>query len=117
MLLQQKNDPVDTSYAPSGEDKAVNSKQSVLALQVGAYQDPGIRRKHRPNEDTVLLIHSTIPSASPSLPPKPFVLLAVADGMGGQGHGQEASQLAARSLVEYMSGPLSSQQRSPESLL
>jgi len=42
--------------------------------------------------------------------PQPFVLLAVADGMGGVGHGQEASQLAASSLVEYVSHSLCSQQ-------
>ncbi len=116
MLLQRENEYVDTSgYAPMGAGEAINSKQSGLAMRVGAYQDAGIRRKYKPNEDTVLVIHSAMPSAS--IPLKPFVLVAVADGMGGQGHGQEASQLAARSLVEYMSGPLCSEQSTPGGLL
>jgi len=117
MLLQQKSD-----HALMGADKATNSNRAVaglatapLSLQVGAYQDPGIRRKYRPNEDTILIIHSAMPSII--LPPKPFVILAVADGMGGQAHGQEASQLAVRSLVEYMSGPLRSEQIPSETLL
>jgi serine/threonine protein phosphatase PrpC len=46
--------------------------------------------------------------------PKPFALLAVADGMGGQAHGQEASRLAVQSLTDYMSGSLSSQQMKPK---
>jgi len=37
--------------------------------------------------------------------------------MGGQEHGQEASQLGARSLVEYLSGPLYSQPMPREALL
>ena len=120
MLLQQEKDFGDGSHyenvdAPESADKAVNSKRLVLALQVGAYQDPGIRHRDRPNEDAILVIHSAMPSASSTM--KPFVLLTVADGMGGQGHGQEASQLAARSLVEYLSGPLSCEQRTSEALL
>src|SRR5437588_9685028 len=110
MLLQQKSD-----RALMSADKATNSNRvgaglalAPLSLQVGAYQDPGLRHKYRPNEDTVLIIHSALPSIT--LPPKPFVILAIADGMGGQEHGQEASQLAVRSLVEYMSGPLRSEQ-------
>jgi serine/threonine protein phosphatase PrpC len=35
----------------------------------------------------------------------------------GGSDGQEASQLAARSLVEYMSGPLCSEKRPPEDML
>jgi len=122
MLLQQENDHTDTShhtnvYAPVNADKAGQTRQPALALHVGAHLDPGIRRKHRPNEDTVLVTYGVMPPASPSTPPKPFVLLVVADGMGGQGHGQEASQLAARSLVEYVSGTFDSQQRPPENVL
>src|SRR5205085_2060790 len=78
---------------------------------------PGIRRRYRPNEDTILITRGLMPSASLSTPPKPFVLLVVADGMGGQGHGQEASQIAVQSLTEYVSGSLGAQQRLPEDFL
>ena len=41
----------------------------------------------------------------------------VADGMGGQAHGQEASQLAVGSLLEYVCGSLCSKQVTREALL
>jgi serine/threonine protein phosphatase PrpC len=91
--------------------------QHVLALHIGFQQDPGIRRKYQPNEDTFFVVQGVIPSASPSTAPTPFVLLIVADGMGGQGHGRTASRLAVQSLVEHVSGSLSRQQGAPASLL
>ena len=113
MLLQQDNDHIDISYnsyalTVAGLEKTERGGQSCLALSVGAQLDPGIRRKHGPNEDTILITHGIIPSHATTS--QPFVLLAVGDGMGGVGHGQEASQLATRSLVEYVSHSLCSQQ-------
>lgn len=120
MLLQRQNNNFHTSYPASAQilteaEMAGHTEQSSFALRIGAHLDPGIRRKQRPNEDTVLVTHGVMPSTSSS--PKPFVLLAVADGMGGPGHGQQASQLAVQSLVEYVSGFLGSQPRTPEALL
>ncbi|MFL5656990.1 MAG: PP2C family protein-serine/threonine phosphatase, partial [Ktedonobacteraceae bacterium] len=77
----------------------------------------GLQRKYRPNEDCLFVMHGTMPSPAPALLPTPFVLLVVADGMGGQGHGRTASRLAVQSLVTYMSRSLSTQQSAPESLL
>ncbi len=91
--------------------------QPVLALHIGSQQDPGIRRKYQPNEDSLFVVQGAMPSTSPSTPPTPFVLLVVADGMGGQGHGRTASRLAVQSLVTYMSSSLNTQQSAPESLL
>ena len=93
MLLQKEYDPIDTSYheqvyAPAGTHPEVHAEQPVLALHIGYHQDPGIRRKYRPNEDTLFVMHGVIPFASS--PSTPFVLLVVADGMGGQGHGRTA---------------------------
>jgi serine/threonine protein phosphatase PrpC len=75
-------------------------------LQVGSALDPGIERKQKPNEDTISITSGIIPSASS----KPFALFMVADGMGGQGHGQEASRLAREALVEYIAHALRSEQ-------
>lgn len=107
-MLQLQKNATDISYnvyplTLAGIEK-VRIGQSGLALNIGARLDPGIRRKDRPNEDTILVMDSIEPSA-PAMQ-KPFVLLAVADGMGGPGHGQEASQLAVQSLVEYVSHSL-----------
>jgi len=89
----------------------------MLTLKVGSDLDPGIRRKQRPNEDTLLVTKVIVPSAPPSTLPRPFALFIVADGMGGQAHGQEASRLAVQSLADYVSGSFSSQQMKPETFL
>ena len=122
MLMQQNINHTDISYhrheyTLADAEKGRRTGQTVLDLRVGAHQDPGIRRRYRPNEDTILITRGLMPSASLSTPPKPFVLLVVADGMGGQGHGQEASQIAVQSLTEYVSGSLGAQQRLPEDFL
>jgi serine/threonine protein phosphatase PrpC len=123
MLVQQDNILSATSHQGAinrtptlvleGKDGGVHTKQPVLALQVGSDLDPGLERKHRPNEDTILVTKGLMPSA----PPNPFVLLMVADGMGGQAHGQEASQLAVQSLAEYLFGALCSKQMAREAFL
>ena len=106
-MLQLQNSDTDTSYTTypltiTGIEK-VQIGQPGLALSIGAQLDPGIRRKDRPNEDTILIIDGVEPTASEN---RPFVLLAVADGMGGPGHGQEASQLAVQSLAEHITDSL-----------
>jgi serine/threonine protein phosphatase PrpC len=122
MVIRRKNEPSPSAqdeqlYALKNGDEAVYTEQTVLALHIGAHEDPGIRRKDRPNEDTLFVMQGALPAASPSTSPIPFVLLLVADGMGGQGHGRKASRLAVRSLVEYVTGSLRSQQKAPASLL
>jgi serine/threonine protein phosphatase PrpC len=104
-------------HTPSGTSRGVHTEQPVLTLRVGSQLDPGIRRKDRPNEDTLLVSQGIMPSASASTWSKPFALLIVADGMGGQAHGQEASRLAVQSLAAYVSGSLGSQPSKPEDLL
>jgi serine/threonine protein phosphatase PrpC len=111
MLIQRENHPPlspwrQDSPAPTGSDATVAAGQSTLALQVGCESDPGLRRKLSPNEDTLSVTSGVIPSAAQ----KPFVLLALADGMGGQSHGQEASRLAVQSLCDYLYSSLLSKQ-------
>lgn len=120
MLTQQKNDlPAPSHHTPlqtlEGGAKPVAARPSMLELRIGARLDPGLERRLKPNEDTLCVKRGTIPSTSS--PPKSFTLLLVADGMGGQGHGQEASRLAAQSLIASVSEPLCSQPMMPEALL
>src|SRR6266571_2144117 len=120
MLIRQENNPSATSHHArlrvlEGTAERVDAEQPVLALQVGSQLDPGIERKHKPNEDTILVTRGLMPSASAS--PKPFALLMVVDGMGGQAHGQEASRLAVQALVASVTGSLGSQQMASEAFL
>src|SRR6266567_3443518 len=87
MLLQQNINHTDISYhmheyTLADVEKGRRTGQIVLDLRIGARQDPGIRRRYRPNEDTILVARGLMPSASLSTPPKLFDLLVVADGMG-----------------------------------
>lgn len=67
------------------------------AKKVGVGWDAGITRKHKPNEDSVLVLHSTCAFRGRLVP---LALFAVADGMGGHANGQIASHLATHSLMQ-----------------
>jgi hypothetical protein len=80
MLRRRGHNPASTSHSarmhpPAGAGKGVKAEQPVLALQVGSHTDPGIRRKHSTNEDTIGVTQGIVPSASPSTLPQPFALL------------------------------------------
>ncbi len=93
--------------------KRTSERQSVLELQVGSALDPGIKRKQEPNEDSLSVVYGIIAST----PPKQFTLMIVADGMGGQARGQEASRLAVQSLSKYIMASLRTKQQRPESFI
>lgn len=95
--------------------EASNEDQATLELQVGSRLDRGIRRKDRPNEDSLFVTQGVLHSLYAS--PKPFALFIVADGMGGHANGQEASQLAIQFLVEDVYSSLSSKQVTPNAFL
>src|SRR5437667_1723397 len=95
--------------------EATGEDQVALELQVGSRLDRGIQRKNRPNEDSLFVTQGILHSSS--APPKSFALFIVADGMGGQTNGQEASQLAVESLVENIYTSLSSQQMLSDTFL
>ncbi len=61
MVIRRKNEPSPSAqdeqlYALKNGDEAVYTEQTVLALHIGAHQDPGIWRKDRPNENTLFLM-------------------------------------------------------------
>jgi|SRR5579884_758210 len=118
MVIKLNNNLINEhELLPSPAIPGEPAQQAALALEVGSCLDPGIRRKHKPNEDTLFVTRGVIPATSPSAQATPYALLMVADGMGGQGHGQEASQLAIQSLAAYVAGCASLRQGSAEALL
>src|SRR5579859_5553904 len=64
-------------------------------LRIGSGLDSGIKRKNRPNEDSLLAVQGSLAS---DIQAHPFGLFVIADGMGGHANGQEASQLAIASV-------------------
>jgi serine/threonine protein phosphatase PrpC/tRNA A-37 threonylcarbamoyl transferase component Bud32/regulator of sirC expression with transglutaminase-like and TPR domain len=75
-----------------------------LNLIVGTRIDPGIKRKHKPNEDSLFAVKGELAYKSE---PLPFGLFVVADGMGGHANGQDASRLAIQTIVDAVLPPLS----------
>lgn len=70
-----------------------------LSLTVGTRSDPGIKRKHKPNEDSLFAIQG---ARTHNSQPQQFGLFVVADGMGGHANGQDASRLAIQTMIDFM---------------
>jgi serine/threonine protein phosphatase PrpC len=68
-----------------------------LGFVVGTNSNPGIKRKYKPNEDSLFAAQGLIGRAPG---PQPFGLFVIADGMGGHANGQDASRLAIQMIVE-----------------
>ena len=74
-------------------------KSSNLGLAVGYLTDPGIKRKHKPNEDSLFAMQGAGTNNSQS---QEYGLFVVADGMGGHANGQNASRMAIQTIIDYM---------------
>jgi serine/threonine protein phosphatase PrpC len=68
-----------------------------LGFVVGTRSDPGIKRKYKPNEDSLFAAQGILPSQ-----PQLFGLFVVADGMGGHANGEDASQLAIQTIANSL---------------
>lgn len=70
-----------------------------LELAVGTRSDRGIKRKHKPNEDSLFAAQAvrTINSL-----PLNVGLFVIADGMGGHANGQDASRRAIQTIIDFM---------------
>nr|HET6903585.1 protein phosphatase 2C domain-containing protein [Ktedonobacteraceae bacterium] len=76
-----------------------------LGMIVGTQSDPGIKRKHKPNEDSIFAAEGMLNS---NVQAPTFGLFVVADGMGGHANGQDASRLAIQTIVDTLMPRLTS---------
>ena len=70
-----------------------------LGFVVDARSDPGIKRKYKPNEDSLFVAQGVVKGSSR---PPMFGLFVVADGMGGHANGEDASRLAIQAVIDYL---------------
>jgi serine/threonine protein phosphatase PrpC len=85
------------------EQETVENLQQLhgrnLSLTVGTRSDPGIKRKHKPNEDSLFAMQG---ARTHNSEPQQFGLFVVADGMGGHANGQDASRRAIQTIIDFM---------------
>jgi serine/threonine protein phosphatase PrpC len=79
-------------------------KGQRLGIVVGTRSDPGIKRKYKPNEDSLFAAHWQREANTEAVP---FGLFVVADGMGGHANGQDASRTAIQTIIDFMLPKLS----------
>jgi serine/threonine protein phosphatase PrpC len=94
--------PTHHSVSPvSAGPSAFNHQDDQVSshLHVGTGLDTGIKRKGKPNEDSLFAFEHVRASETGT---KSVGLFVVADGMGGHKNGQEASQLVTRILREKL---------------
>ncbi|HET8844426.1 MAG TPA: Stp1/IreP family PP2C-type Ser/Thr phosphatase, partial [Ktedonobacteraceae bacterium] len=77
------------------QDASDQGQMRGLKLAVATRSDPGLKRKHKPNEDSLFAMQGARKQ-------QPFGLFVVADGMGGHANGQDASRLAIQTMINYM---------------
>ncbi|MFL5696576.1 MAG: PP2C family serine/threonine-protein phosphatase [Ktedonobacteraceae bacterium] len=68
-----------------------------MSLVVGTRSNPGIKRQHKPNEDSLFAAQGERTLNSNA---EQFGLFVVADGMGGHASGQDASRLAIQTIAD-----------------
>ena len=121
MLSEQPTVPFPSNAAPApygngGGNEATARRQQAIAeqetvqnlrdwprrklnLAVSALSDRGLKRKQKPNEDSLFAMQGSRTHDSEA---QQFGLLVVADGMGGHANGQDASRQAIQSMIDFM---------------
>lgn len=91
------------SLSPDAERTMPFSMQQLqgrnLGLAVITETNPGIKRKHKPNEDSLFAMQG---ARAHYAQPQQYGLFVVADGMGGHANGQDASRTAIQQIIDFM---------------
>ena len=77
----------------NGED------EEHVGFEVITNTNPGIKRKHKPNEDSLFAVRGMRNENGQT---QQIGLFVVADGMGGHANGQDASRLAIQTIIDYL---------------
>ncbi len=104
-LFEKKSKPtasIGVETAPLSVEQLKNVTVAPVVckppqLLVGSAQSVGKQREH--NEDTLFTMNVLLADGETELP---FGIFIVADGMGGHQHGEIASDMAVRSMSEYL---------------
>ena len=91
--------PVAAGRVALVDERHPRAGGSSVYLDCSTALDTGIKRRGKPNEDSLLALPA-ITNACGGL--QPVGLFIVADGMGGHGNGQEASRLAISALHDAL---------------
>ena len=70
-----------------------------VSLAVGSVSNVGLKRQHKPNEDSLFAVEG---ARTHNSQPQTFGLFVVADGMGGHANGQDASRTAIQTMIDFM---------------
>lgn len=90
--------PIRSVFGESDKLELFGGDQSLpLQLYASSGQSVGIQRDH--NEDALFSLTTILSSHETQLPVGIYI---VADGMGGHQHGEVASEIAVRTMVDYV---------------
>jgi len=102
--LSNGHEDLEKTAPFTAEEMAMNMPVSVdryvgpnMSLVVGTRSNPGIKRQHKPNEDSLFAAQGERVHNSYT---QQFGLFVVADGMGGHANGQDASRLAIQTVSD-----------------
>ena len=100
--VQQHSETSDLEKTQPFSSKTQRTKQGGeehVDFDVITNTNPGIKRKHKPNEDSMFAVRGTRNLSGRT---QHIGLFVVADGMGGHANGQDASRLAIQTIIDYV---------------
>ena len=81
------------------QPRVFQGNEEHVGFEVITNTNPGIKRKYKPNEDSLFAVRGMRNENGQA---QQFGLFVVADGMGGHANGQDASRLAIQTIIDYL---------------